>query len=123
MINWLESIHTGGFQTGTLDDVAEQVKKRTADNSYKDPTQTLPEAPQDDLNYSTWQHQFEETVDDLLLKSNVHNLKSTPQKAAEKEKTKTVMAAETTNGASARLDFRGRFLMKRWLILIQEPSA
>ncbi len=88
MINWLESVHTGDFQTGTFDDVAEQVKKKSTDKLYKDPTQTLPEAPQDDSDYSTWRRQFEETVDDLLLKSNVHNCEKYTTKSGRKRKDK-----------------------------------
>ncbi len=88
MINWLESVHTGDFQTGSLDEVAEQVKKNSADKSYKDPTQTLPEPPQDDSDYSAWHRQFEETVDDLLLKSNVHNCEKYSTKSGRKRKDK-----------------------------------
>ena len=50
-------------------------------------------------------------------------MKSTLQKVVEKEKTKTAIAAETTSGESARLDFQDHFLMKQQLMLIQEPST
>jgi hypothetical protein len=122
MISWLESVHTGDFQTGTFDEVAEQVKKKTAVKSYKDPTQTLPEAPKDESD-TTWDCQFKETVDDLLLKSNVHNCEKYTTKAVEKERTKTVIAVETTSGGSARPDFQDRFIRKQQLMLIQEPST
>jgi len=105
MINWLESVHTGDFQTGTLDDVAEQVKKKSADNSYKDPTQTLPEAPQDDLNYSTWQHQFEETVDELLLKSNVHNCEKYTMKSSRKRKDKDSYGCRNNKWGKCKVRF------------------
>jgi hypothetical protein len=51
---------------------------------YKDPTQTLPECPpplckhsmKDDCarckKHKDWQSKFKSTVDDILLKSNVH---------------------------------------------------
>jgi hypothetical protein len=66
MINWLESVHTGDFQTGSFDDVAERVTQKSKDKSYKDPTQMLPKAPQNNLDNSCWNKHFKEDVDELL---------------------------------------------------------
>ena len=88
MINWLESVHTGDFQTGSFDDVAERVAKKSQDQSYKDPTQLLPKAPQESSDDASWRKHFNEDVDDLLLKSNVHNCEKYTTKSGRKRKDK-----------------------------------
>jgi len=89
MISWLESVHTGDFQTGSFDDVAQRVRQKSKDKFYKDPTQTLPEAPpQENMDDYHWNKQFEENVDDLLLKSNVHNCEKYTTKSGKKRKDK-----------------------------------
>ena len=66
MIKWLESVHTGDFQTGCFDDVVQRVKQKSEDKSHRDPTQVLPEQPpQDDAYDSCWNKHFEEDVDAL----------------------------------------------------------
>jgi hypothetical protein len=89
MISWLESVHTGDFQTGSFDEVAERVAQKSKDKSYKDPTQMLPKAPpQDNSEDSGWNRHFEEDVDELLLKSNVHNCEKYTTKSGRKRKDK-----------------------------------
>jgi len=88
MINWLESVHTGDFQTGSFDEVAERVTRKCKDKSYKDPTQVLPKAPQDNLDDSCWNKHFKEDVDELVLKSNVHNCEKYTTKSGRKRKDK-----------------------------------
>ena len=89
MITWLESVHTGDFQTGSLDKVAERVMQKSKDKSYKDPTQTLSKAPpQDNSDDTCWNEHFKEDVDDLLLKSNVHNCEKYTTKSGRKRKDK-----------------------------------
>jgi hypothetical protein len=89
MVDWLESVHTGDFQTGSFDDVVERVKQQSTDKSYKDPTQTLPKAPPpENTDDSCWNKQFEEEVDGLLLKSNVHNCEKYTTKSGRKRKDK-----------------------------------
>ena len=89
MIDWLESVHTGDFQTGPFNDVVEQVKQKNMDKSYKDPTQMLPMAPpQDSLDNSCWNGHFNDDVDDLILKSNVHNCEKYTTKSGRKRKDK-----------------------------------
>jgi hypothetical protein len=41
----LESVHVGEFMTGTMDEVKEQVDENIKAKEYRDPTQTLPDAP------------------------------------------------------------------------------
>ena len=89
MISWLESVHTGDFQTGSFDEVTERVRQKGKDKSYKDPTQTLPEPPpRENGDDSCWSKQFNENVDDLLLKSNVHNCEKYTTKSGRKRKDK-----------------------------------
>ena len=88
-VEYLESVHIGEFMTGTMDEVKAQVAANSQNKDYKDPTQTLPEMPppickgnhditsdyicRDCSNLKSWWQQFRETVDDLILHSNVHN--------------------------------------------------
>ena len=89
MINWLESVHSGDFQTGSFDQVAERVAQKSQDKSYTDPTQMLPKAPpQDGFDDSSWNKHFNEDVDELILKSNVHNCEKYTTKSGRKRKDK-----------------------------------
>jgi hypothetical protein len=88
-VEYLESVHVGEFMTGTMDEVKGQVAENSKNEDYKDPTQTLPEMPppickgdhemtsdyvcRDCRNVKSWWEQFRDTVDDLILHSNVHN--------------------------------------------------
>src|SRR6202050_3467328 len=45
MVEYLESVHVGEFMKRTMDEVKEQVDKNMKAKEYKDPTQTLPDAP------------------------------------------------------------------------------
>jgi hypothetical protein len=90
LVEYLESVHVGDFLTGTMEQVKLKVDKNTQSDLYKDPTQTLPEPPppscdkihdnshdsalcDDCLQLAIWKNMFAETVDDLILRSNVHN--------------------------------------------------
>ena len=88
MIDWLESVHTGDFQTGSFDEVTERVTQKSKDKSYKDPTQMLPKPPQDNPDDSCWNKHFKEDVDELILKSNVHNCEKYTTKSGRKRKDK-----------------------------------
>lgn len=128
LISYLEAAHTGDFLTGSMEDVKKHLPKYvgerkpgihdlidesstslpldTATLNYKDPTQTMPEAPPTGLctclddnsqchhcaTLHEWRAQFKLTVDDILLRSNVHTCQDTrevkglrqPQKATQK---------------------------------------
>jgi len=87
MIEYLESVHMGEFLTETIDEVKAQVGENAENENYKNPTQTLPEAPpsicqQDHVTsndcddcecLNTWWNAYNHTVDDLILHSNVHD--------------------------------------------------
>jgi len=100
LIRYLKSMHQGEFLTGSMDSVRVSVPMQTESHEgihavlqdqqavptpldYKDPTQTLPvPAPIHCKDPSTcelpckcnsdWWNDYRKTVDDLLLKSNVH---------------------------------------------------
>jgi hypothetical protein len=84
IVEYLESVHIGEFMTGPAEKVTSDVQARTQDPNYKDPTQTLPQQPppkckhpmKDDCSrcnkQESWWSSFKDTVDDILLKSNVH---------------------------------------------------
>jgi hypothetical protein len=84
LIEYLEGAHSGDFMTGLQEEVEENLEHMMADSNYRDPTTTLPVAPPavtckcnsgkcghcGALN--KWWTSFRQTVDDLLLKSNIH---------------------------------------------------
>ncbi|KIM73419.1 hypothetical protein PILCRDRAFT_50220, partial [Piloderma croceum F 1598] len=83
IVEYLESVHVGEFMTGTMDEVKEQVDENIKAKEYRDPTQTLPDAPPEPTecdcnkcesceNTANWWQNFKTTVDDLILRSNVH---------------------------------------------------
>src|SRR3979490_2538443 len=75
IVEYLESVHVGEFMTGTMDEVKEQVDENMKAEEYRDPTQTLPDAPPEptdcDCNKcescestANWWQNFKNTVDD-----------------------------------------------------------
>ena len=85
LVEYLESVHIGEFMTGSMEKVVSDVEDQAAKNpQYKDPTQTLPDAPPPLCKHPVkescarckkhqeWEAKFKSTVDDILLKSNVH---------------------------------------------------
>lgn len=76
MIEYLESCFSGDFMTGNKETVANKVAEESSKPDYQDPTQTLPEiAPssEDSSLWNDWYNRFKTIVDDLLLKSNLHD--------------------------------------------------
>ena len=102
MVEYLEGVHNGEFLTGSMDEVRHKVDTEKDENEhYTDPTQTLPEAPppmckEKTCNncvgckqLSSWWSRFRNTVDDLVLRSNVHNCsknESTNEKTRRKDR-------------------------------------
>src|SRR6266478_1696126 len=83
MVEYLESVHCGEFLSGSMPAVGISVKEHSKSSDYKAPTQTMPEAPPKFCSPSCkgcvkcklkqdWKENFENTVDDLLWRSNVH---------------------------------------------------
>ena len=91
IVEYLESVHAGEFMTGTMDEVKEQVDENMKVKKYRDPTQTLPDAPPEPAecesceNTASWWQIFKNTVDNLIVRSNVHKC-HTSSPADEKKK-------------------------------------
>lgn len=121
MTAYLESVHVGEFQTGTIADVRSRVPITVEENTgihetfdpvnimkdqstYQNPTQTLPKPPPIKCNNAEcnqckrckrldrWWGQYLNTVDDLILRSNVHDCKpmSNEQLATSKRTSKGI---------------------------------
>lgn len=83
LIQYLESVHQGQLQTGTIEEVRNRViKAKKEDPSYKDPTQTLPVSvpvplksnkQQDDTSMDQWWENYDKETDDILTRSNIHS--------------------------------------------------
>ena len=97
MVEYLESVHVGEFTTGTMDEVKEQVHENMKTEEYKDPTQTLPDPPPEPTNCdcgkcksckdtTSWWQKFDDTVDDLILRSNVHKCRTSIPADEKKQK-------------------------------------
>ena len=97
LVEYLESVHVGEFMTGTMDEVKEQVQEHMKTEEYKDPTQTLPDVPPEpadcDCNKcescegtANWWRNFKITVDDLILRSNVHKCRTSIPADEKKQK-------------------------------------
>ncbi|KAF5365901.1 hypothetical protein D9615_010738 [Tricholomella constricta] len=87
LVQYLEAAHQGEFCTGTMDEVRGAVATAEEAPGYKKPTETLPEAPPDIcldgctacdrcMQLKSWWSRFMFTVDDILLRSNVHTCRS-----------------------------------------------
>jgi len=90
IVEYLESVHVGEFMTGSMD-------QNMGDAKYEDPTQTLPDPPPeptdcdcDDCDYcedtANWWQRFKQTVDDLVLRSNVHKCRTSIPADEKKQK-------------------------------------
>jgi helitron helicase-like protein len=88
LISWLENCHTDDFLTGTHADISKKMEENSKSDNYSDPTETMPEPPPPICNIAhvtdeklckhcknldTWWSRFKNTVDDLLLRSNIHS--------------------------------------------------
>ena len=86
-IAWVESCQIGEYLTGTQEEILEKVSSKAHLPSYEDPTETLPCPPPVECNIDhlasddcrncsevkKWWIQFDDTVDDLISKVNIHN--------------------------------------------------
>jgi len=84
MVEYLESVHIGEFITGSLENVKQNLDIAELNDKYKNPTETLPIPPPPLCNQNEcgeckicktttlWETQFNSTVDDILLRSNLH---------------------------------------------------
>ncbi|EPQ50472.1 hypothetical protein GLOTRDRAFT_25513, partial [Gloeophyllum trabeum ATCC 11539] len=84
MIQYLEGVHQGEFIDQTKEEVNNEVSYAASHPTYKDPTETLPDPPPYPCDHpfaescnvcvssKSWWSKFKDTVNDLLLKSNIH---------------------------------------------------
>ena len=98
LLEYLESCHAGDFITGSMENVASTVKMASEKADYKNLTETLPELlpPScDNLlcngcsscdKLSAWTSKYQSTVDDLLLKYNVHKCSTNRNKDGSQNK-------------------------------------
>ena len=106
LIDWLEHCHKGEFITGSHTEVSERIGKLRNVEDYADPTMTLPVPPPEpckthiDENLVAdgcrsctasleWSQKYRNTVDDLLLRSNVHSCNRGSKKDGTRKKNKT----------------------------------
>ena len=87
IVEYLENLCVGQFLDGTKDMVSLRVAEETNKPTYKDPTKTLPVPPPPPCdvhqqkiencklcsNLLSWRLEFINRVDDILLRSNIHN--------------------------------------------------
>jgi len=105
LVEYLESAHAGDFILKDRAEVEENVHAAEQEASYRDPTETLPEAPptacrdhdtpRDDCDkcalncpgiLESWWSRFRATVNDLLLKSNTHKCSTNRNKDGSQNK-------------------------------------
>ena len=98
LLEYLESCHAGDFLSGPMENVANAVKTASEKADYKNPTETLPEPPPPSCHnplrdgcsscneLSAWTSKYQLTVDDLLLKSNVHKCSTNRNKDGSQNK-------------------------------------
>ncbi|KAF9455685.1 hypothetical protein BDZ94DRAFT_1119215, partial [Collybia nuda] len=85
LTEYLENVQVGEFLTGTMSDVRKKIPVHSQEdrNNYKDPTQVLPIPPpaccvnKEECTSKNdcidWQLRYKDTVDDLIIRSNIHS--------------------------------------------------
>ena len=100
LIEYLESAHAGDFLLKDRVEVEKDVHAAEQDRSYRDPTESLPEAPpsachgtptnlnncEENTSMESWWSRFTATVNDLLLKSNIHKCSTNRNKDGSQNK-------------------------------------
>ena len=98
LVEYLENAHAGDFLLKNKADVEADVHVASQSPEYKNPTETLPEPPpqlchnipETDCNgcasVTSWWSRFQGTVNDLLLKSNVHKCSTNRNKDGSQNK-------------------------------------
>ena len=96
MVEYLESVHCGEFQTGTKADV-EAAQSEELKESYRDPLLTLPRSPSTSCTskcgkcdmckeHQLWLEHYKATIDEVLLRVNIHRCQTTKTKEGKQMK-------------------------------------
>ena len=100
LVEYLESAHSGDFILKSRMEVEEDVHTAAQKVGYRDPTETLPESPpaichssdtpknncDGCVSITSWWSRFRATVNDLLLKSNIHKCSTNRNKDGSQNK-------------------------------------
>ena len=100
LVKYLEGTHAGDFMSASLKEVAADVREASTLEDYRDPTETLPEAPplpcsKDDrdcevcnqcTSMASWWMHFRRVVNTLLFRSNLHKCSSNINKDGSQNK-------------------------------------
>jgi hypothetical protein len=98
LVEYLDNAHAGDFLLKNRADVEADVQEASQSPEYKNPTETLPEPPpphchdipKNDCNgcasVTSWWSRFRGTVNDLLLKSNIHKCSTNRNKDGSQNK-------------------------------------
>ncbi|KAF8235686.1 hypothetical protein L208DRAFT_1154390, partial [Tricholoma matsutake] len=101
LIKYLESCHAGEFLTGDKETVAANVDAASVHSGYENPTETLPMPTPDPCTdgkcsscpkceaLDQWTTQYNATVDDLILKSNLHSCTTNRNKDGSENKARS----------------------------------
>ena len=120
IIAWIESCQVGEFLTGTQHQVLENVHKKEILPEYKDPTETMPVPPPDfcRIDHTSdedkcvkcdemiqWWAEFEQTVDDIISKSNIHNCERGTNKDGSRKKNLAYLGCKDNKYGKCRARF------------------
>jgi hypothetical protein len=98
LIEYLESTHAGDFVAGSREAAEANVDIASAQPGYHDPTETMPEAPPGQCltekcngceqckALASWWTRFRTTVDDIILRSNIHKCTTNKNKDGSQNK-------------------------------------
>jgi Helitron helicase-like domain at N-terminus len=101
LVQYLKSVHAREFMTGCKEEVKENVNAASTCTDYCDPTETMPEPPPPACQISdysncehcgalaSWWAHFKMTVDNLLLRSNIHKCTTNKNKDGSQNQART----------------------------------
>ncbi|KAH6907180.1 hypothetical protein BKA70DRAFT_1104794, partial [Coprinopsis sp. MPI-PUGE-AT-0042] len=115
VVQWLEGCHQGEFLTGTLQEVHERREESRTKPEYRDPTTTLPVPPPVHPSstseackcraHTSWWGWFKSVVDDILLRSNIHDCKRKIKKDGSKSARMTYTSCTDNKWKKCRARF------------------
>jgi hypothetical protein len=130
VLDWLERCHVGDFINGTQADVSERIGELKKGASYIDPTTTLPVPPPNPCRkhidnfdnscpnctaLSEWIKNYGDVVDDLLLRSNVHNCNKGTRKDGSRKKKAEYAACMDNKWGKCKARFPRMTVLKSYI--------